>query len=70
MCGERKKDNMIKRVLTRALTPQEESGMVSAEYAVGTVATTGIAGILVWLAQQDWFRDGIAGIFKLIFNLG
>lgn len=44
--------------------------MVSAEYAVGTVATTGIAGILVWLAQQDWFRDGIAGIFKLIFNLG
>ncbi len=45
-----------------------EDGMVSAEYAVGTVATTGIAGILVWLAQQEWFRSGIADIFRMIFN--
>ncbi|NLW13278.1 MAG: DUF4244 domain-containing protein [Trueperella sp.] len=61
---------MIKRVFTTALTPQEESGMVSAEYAVGTVATTSIAGILVWLAQQDWFREGLATIFKAIFKFG
>lgn len=60
----------MKRVLASALTPQEESGMVSAEYAVGTVATTSIAGILVWLAQQDWFREGIAAIFRMIFNFG
>lgn len=45
-----------------------EGGMVSAEYAVGTVATTSIAGLLVWLAQQEWFREGIASIFKMIFN--
>ncbi|KTF04637.1 MULTISPECIES: DUF4244 domain-containing protein [Trueperella] len=50
------------------LTPQAESGMVSAEYAVGTVATTSIAGILIWLVQQDWFREGIAAIFRLIFK--
>ncbi|MCI7305444.1 MULTISPECIES: DUF4244 domain-containing protein [Trueperella] len=50
------------------LTPQVESGMVSAEYAVGTVATTSIAGILIWLVQQDWFRQGIAEIFKRIFT--
>lgn len=57
--------NLIKNKLT---TNNSEDGMVSAEYAVGTVATTGIAGILVWLAQQDWFREGIAAIFKAIFN--
>lgn len=45
-----------------------EDGMVSAEYAVGTVATTGIAGLLVWLSQQEWFREGIANIFRMIFN--
>ncbi|QOR47623.1 DUF4244 domain-containing protein [Trueperella pecoris] len=59
---------MFKRVLTKALTPKVESGMVSAEYAVGTVATTSLAGILVWLVQQEWFRDAIVGIFKLIFS--
>ncbi|MCI7551816.1 MAG: DUF4244 domain-containing protein [Actinomycetaceae bacterium] len=41
-----------------------ESGMVTAEYALGTVATTGIAGILVWLSQQEWLRELIADIFK------
>lgn len=46
-----------------------EDGMVSAEYAVGTIATTGIAGILVWLAKQDWFREGIAAIFRAIFSM-
>ena len=45
-----------------------EDGMVSAEYAVGTVATTGIAGLLVWLARQDWLREGLAAIFKSIFG--
>lgn len=59
---------MINRVIARMTSPQEESGMVSAEYAVGTVATTSIAGILVWLVQQDWFREGIIAIFKLIFQ--
>ncbi|MDO5025138.1 MAG: DUF4244 domain-containing protein [Trueperella sp.] len=46
-----------------------EAGMVSAEYAVGTIATTGIAGILIWLAKQDWFREGIAAIFRAIFSM-
>ena len=43
-----------------------EAGMVTAEYALGTVATTGIAGILIWLSQQEWLKDAIAEIFKLI----
>lgn len=59
---------MFNRALTNAVTPEVEDGMVSAEYAVGTVATTSIAGILVWLAQQEWFREGVAAIFKAIFK--
>ncbi|AZR01462.1 DUF4244 domain-containing protein [Trueperella pyogenes] len=54
--------------MKKMLVPQVESGMVSAEYAVGTVATTSIAGLLIWIIQQDWFRDGLVAIFKLIFK--
>ncbi|MCI6574001.1 MAG: DUF4244 domain-containing protein [Actinomycetaceae bacterium] len=43
-----------------------EDGMVTAEYALGTVATTGIAGILIWLSQQEWLRELIADIFRRI----
>ncbi|USR79312.1 DUF4244 domain-containing protein [Arcanobacterium pinnipediorum] len=46
-----------------------ESGMVSAEYAVGTIATTSIAGILIWIAQQDWFKELFIALFKFIFEL-
>ncbi|KMY23926.1 Protein of unknown function [Actinobaculum suis] len=46
-----------------------EEGMTTAEYAVGTVGATSIAGILVWLAQQDWFKDMISALFKKIFRL-
>ena len=46
----------------------KEAGMATAEYAVGTVAATSLAGILVWLAQQDWVKEGIVAIFKAIFD--
>ncbi|MDP9801091.1 hypothetical protein J2S49_001167 [Arcanobacterium wilhelmae] len=46
-----------------------EAGMVSAEYAVGTVATTSFAGILVWLFQQDWFKELIGSVFKGAFSM-
>ncbi|MFP7696425.1 DUF4244 domain-containing protein [Trueperella sp. LYQ143] len=59
---------MFHKMMTAAVTPRVESGMVAAEYAVGTVASTGLAGILVWLAKQDWFREGISSIFKMIFK--
>lgn len=45
-----------------------EAGMATAEYAIGTVAATSLAGILVWLAQQDWVKEGIVAIFKAIFD--
>ena len=46
-----------------------EAGMATAEYAIGTVAATSLAGILVWLVQQDWVKDGLVAIFKAIFNV-
>lgn len=46
-----------------------EKGMATAEYAIGTVAATSFAGILVWLFKQDWVRDALISIVKAIFNL-
>lgn len=45
-----------------------EAGMATAEYAVGTVAATSLAGILIWLSKQSWLKEGIASIFKAIFK--
>ena len=46
-----------------------EAGMATAEYAVGTVAATSFAGILVWLFKQDWVKDAIVSIVQAIFNV-
>ena len=45
-----------------------EAGMATAEYAMGTLTSTGIAGILWWIIKQDWFRQGFVKIFKGIFS--
>ena len=33
---------------------RDERGMTTAEYAVGTVASCGFAGLLVQLLKSDW----------------
>lgn len=58
-------NNKMSKALVRKVARVEE-GMVTAEYALGTVATTGIAGILIWLSQQEWLKEAIASIFRLI----
>ena len=45
-----------------------EEGMATAEYAVGTVAATSFAGIILWLVKQPWVKDAVEGIFKSIFK--
>ncbi len=45
-----------------------EAGMATAEYAVGTVAATSFAGLLLWLMKQPWVREAIESIFKAIFS--
>ena len=52
-----------------AVEESSEAGMATAEYAVGTVAATSFAGILVWLIKQDWVRDGLEAIIRAIFNM-
>lgn len=56
--------------MTEVTTPMDdnEAGMATAEYAVGTVAATSFAGILIWLFDQDWFRDIISELFRGLFN--
>lgn len=46
-----------------------ESGMATAEYAVGTMAASSFAGIILWIIQQDWVKDALENIFKGIFKL-
>lgn len=48
---------------------QQEEGMVTSEYAVGTVGSCGIAGALVTLASSDWFEGFIKGFFDKVTGL-
>ncbi|AWE41616.1 MULTISPECIES: DUF4244 domain-containing protein [unclassified Actinobaculum] len=45
-----------------------EAGMATAEYAIGTVAATSFAGLLVWMMKQSWVKEGLVSIFKAIFK--
>ncbi len=61
-------------MLNREIPPtceeqSSESGMATAEYAVGTMAASSFAGIILWLVQQPWVKDAIEGIFKSIFKM-
>lgn len=59
-------------VATEGMDPMEEysseSGMATAEYAIGTISATSFAGLILWLVKQDWVRDALESIFKSIFS--
>lgn len=46
-----------------------EDGMVTSEYAVGTVGSCGVAGALIALTQTDWFNTFITGTLDKIADL-
>lgn len=48
---------------------ESEAGMATAEYAVGTVAATSFAGILIWLFEQEWFKETISNLFRNLFSI-
>lgn len=48
---------------------QQEAGMVTSEYAVGTVGSCGVAGALITLANTDWFQGFIRGFFDRVTGL-
>ncbi|HEX2175571.1 MAG TPA: DUF4244 domain-containing protein [Nocardioidaceae bacterium] len=43
---------------------RDERGMTTAEYAVGTVASCGFAGVLVKLLNEPWVQDLLRGLFE------
>lgn len=43
---------------------RDERGMTTAEYAVGTVASCGFAGVLVKLLSEPWVQN----LFKNLFE--
>jgi hypothetical protein len=43
---------------------RDERGMTTAEYAVGTVASCGFAGVLVKLLSEPWVQDLLRGLFE------
>ncbi len=43
---------------------RDERGMSTAEYAVGTIGACSVGGILVEVAQSDWFQNVVKGIFE------
>ncbi|MPZ96076.1 MAG: DUF4244 domain-containing protein [Propionibacteriales bacterium] len=52
----------MKKTFSRRL--RGEHGMTTAEYAVGTVASCGFAGVLVKLLSEPWVRDLLKELFK------
>lgn len=50
------------------LQRRDETGMTTAEYAVGTVGACGIAGVLMTLVDSEWFGDLIKSIFEFVLN--
>ncbi len=47
---------------------RDDTGMTTAEYAVGTVGACGIAGVLMTLVESEWFGDLIKSIFEFVLK--
>jgi len=43
---------------------RDQRGMTTAEYAIGTVASCGFAGVLVKLLSEPWVQDLLRSIFE------
>lgn len=43
---------------------RDERGMTTAEYAVGTIASVGFAGVLVKLLQEPWVQDMLRELYQ------
>ena len=57
----------VTRVLDRVA--QEDDGLSTAEYAVGTVAVAGLGGLLFKLLTSDAVRDLLWGVIQKAFSL-
>ena len=48
---------------------RDDSGLSTAEYAVGTVAVAGLGGLLIKLLTSDWFFSMLQRIIDSAFSL-
>jgi hypothetical protein len=55
--------------LVATLRRRNEAGMTTAEYATGTVAACGFAGVLYKLVESDTVRDWISNVVSKAFGL-
>ncbi len=46
----------------------DDKGMTTAEYAVGTVGACGIGGVLLQVAQSDWFGTLVQDIIGRVVH--
>ncbi|GAA1747183.1 DUF4244 domain-containing protein [Aeromicrobium alkaliterrae] len=60
----------MSRFLPRRPTRRDESGMTTSEYAVGTIGACTVGGVLVQIAQSEWFNNMIQSVFDKIPTLG
>jgi hypothetical protein len=47
---------------------RDDSGLTTAEYAIGTVAVAGLGGLLIKLLTSDAARDLIWGVVRSAFS--
>ncbi len=52
----------------RFMRARDDKGMTTAEYAVGTVGACGVAGVLLQIAQSDWFSSLMQDIIGQVVN--
>ena len=45
-----------------------DAGLSTAEYAVGTVAVTGLAALLLKLVTSDWMSGLLKGVVEIAFS--
>ncbi len=52
----------------RFMRTRDDSGMTTAEYAVGTVGACGLGGVLLQIAQSDWFGTLVQDIIGRVVS--
>jgi Flp pilus assembly pilin Flp len=60
-----KEDNLTNKLVRLA---KDETGLSTAEYAVGTVAVVGLGGLMLKLLTSDWFAGLLKSVFEWAFQ--
>ncbi|MDN6486414.1 MAG: DUF4244 domain-containing protein [Ancrocorticia sp.] len=67
--GDQRKDKNMYTNIEAFEDQSSESGMATAEYAVGTMAAAACAGIILWLVPHPGVTEAIQSIFNNIFKM-